>query len=177
MVPTVTSSHPVRETFNHLPKVSYISLDIDMPPLGDRLGIGRYAEAFRAKHQSESVIRKIKYWKPGFQTRFMEIYQAIKTGHPFEPSNNPSKEDEQLLFAAAMEFRNLKAINELQAPQLDRFCGWFQTRYVHGSQIEHTSGYRHFAFTVPFQSQVKQAFHLVVDRLEMTVREFGIEHR
>lgn len=174
---TAKSSRLVREVFDSLSDTSNTILDTDMPSLGDRLGAGKFAEAFRAKHDSETVIKKLKYWKPGFQTRFTEIYKVIESGRPFEPNNKPNPEDEQFLFMIAMEFRNLKAVGELQAPQLDRFCGWFQCKYIHGTPIWETSEYKHFAFTVPFQNHVKRAFHLAVDRLERAVKEFGIEHR
>ena len=148
-----------------------------MPSLGARLGEGITAEAFLVKHDPESVIKKLKYWKSGFQTRFVEIYKVIESGYPFEPKNQPNEEDEQFLFMIAMEFRNLKSIDELQAPELDRFCGWFQSKYIHGTPIWETSGYKHFAFTVPFQVHVRRAFHLIVDTLEWTVKQHGIEHR
>jgi hypothetical protein len=148
-----------------------------LPSLGARLGTGRFAEAYRAKHDPESVVKKLKYWKPGFLTRFVDIYKVIESGRPFEPENKPNEEDEQFLFMIAMEFRNLKSVGELQAPELDRFCGWFQSKYIHGTLIWEILGYKYFGFTVPFQVCVRRAFHLVVDRLEWTVKEYGIEHR
>ena len=100
----------------------------------------------------------------------------IESGRPFEPKNKPNDGDELYISMIAMEFRNLKSVGELQAPELDRFCGWFQLKYIHGTPIWE-SWYKHFAFTVPIQVYVRHAFHLVVDRLEWTVKEYGIEHR
>lgn len=147
--------------------------DTGMPSLGACLGEGKTAEVFQAKHDPESVIKKLKYWKLGFQTRFVEFYRMIESDRPFEPSEG----DDQFLYTMAMEFRNLKAVGELQAPEPHRFCGWFQLKYIRGAPICETPGYKHFPFTVPFQVHVRRAFHLVVDRLEWTVRQYGIEHR
>ncbi|KAG2140521.1 uncharacterized protein EDB93DRAFT_1089858, partial [Suillus bovinus] len=162
---------------NHKQSVGKLAPDTGMPSLGARLGAGKFAEAYRAKHDPESVIKKLRYWRSCFQTRFVEIYKVIESGRPFEPKNKPNQEDEQFLFMIAIEFRNLKLVGELRAPELDRFCGWFQSKYIHGTPIWETPGYKHFTFTVPFQVYVRCAFHLVVDRLEWAVKEYGVEHR
>ena len=43
------------------------------------------------------------------------------------------EEDKQFLSMIVMELWNLKAVGELQTPELDHFCGWFQLKYIHGS--------------------------------------------
>ena len=47
-----------------------------MPSLSACLGTEKFAEAYQGKHDPESVIKKLKYWKSGFQMHFVEIYKV-----------------------------------------------------------------------------------------------------
>jgi len=119
-------------------------------------------------------VKVMNDWSKELTHRFLQIYAVTKRGEPFIPGNSNV---DQYLSMIAFELRNLDIVGQLKAPKPENFTGWFTMSKLGGTPLWKTPLYQKHPFSVPFQSLIKTAFHLIVDEIEYTVQNFGIEHR
>lgn len=143
------------------------------PSLGRRLGKGKFGVVYESTCENQVVIKVMNVWTNPMRHRYLEIYHSIKRGQPMMLS---SSQDDRYLSMIAYEIRNLCALKQLISPEPENFSGWLKMPKVEGTPLWRTELYRKHPFSVPFQTLLRRAFHLVVEEIENTVLKYGIEH-
>ncbi|KAJ6470964.1 hypothetical protein C8R45DRAFT_1165645, partial [Mycena sanguinolenta] len=156
------------------------------PAFGHQLGSGKFGDVYEVKGSEGTVVKRFRDWDLRFLERFLRVYEVVEAGGEDYSLLQPIEQDTlRTLQLWAFEFRNLRAISQLQGPSNPKgFRGWLAMTRVPGKPLWTTLVYQQYVFDItkhfdPVQrpTHLKHSFHLIVDEIEHMVQKYGIEHR